>query len=113
MFSRFTNILNALKNLGKIYSAPENVRKILRSHKGSHKAFFESKKESKKYSPKSPSQKLTPTMRKPLMKMMLPISHKYKSFIKTKKQFKKHFTNQKESKGEKSKNDKIICYECK
>ena len=48
-----------------------------------------------------------------LMKMMLPTSQKYKSFIKRKKQFKKYFTNQEESKGEKSKNDKIICYECK
>ena len=31
MFTRFTNILNALKNLGKVYSTPKNVRKILRS----------------------------------------------------------------------------------
>ena len=31
MFTRFTNILNALKNLGKVYSTPENIRKILRS----------------------------------------------------------------------------------
>jgi len=31
IFTRFPNILNALKNLGKIYSTPENVRKILRS----------------------------------------------------------------------------------
>ena len=30
-FTRFTNILNALKNLGKVYSTPENVRKIIRS----------------------------------------------------------------------------------
>ena len=40
-------------------------------------------------------------------------TRKYKFFIKTKKQFKKHFTNKKESKGEKSKNDEVICYECK
>ena len=31
MFTRFTHILNALKNLGKVYSSSENVRKILRS----------------------------------------------------------------------------------
>ena len=37
-------------------------------------------------------------------------THKYKNFIKRKKQFRKYFTNQK---GEKSKHDEIICYECK
>ena len=31
MFTRFTNILNALKNLGKLYSTSENVRKFCRS----------------------------------------------------------------------------------
>ena len=31
MFTRFTNIINALKGLGKVYTTSENVRKILRS----------------------------------------------------------------------------------
>ncbi|XP_038882257.1 uncharacterized protein LOC120073484 [Benincasa hispida] len=31
MFTRFTNIVNALKGLGKSYTTSENVRKILRS----------------------------------------------------------------------------------
>ena len=31
MFTRFINIINSLKKLGKIYSASENVSKILRS----------------------------------------------------------------------------------
>ena len=37
-------------------------------------------------------------------------TRKYKNFFKRNKQFIKHFTNQK---GEKSKHDEIICYECK
>ncbi|XP_022157467.1 uncharacterized protein LOC111024159 [Momordica charantia] len=41
------------------------------------------------------------------------LSRKYKNFIKRKKQFKKNFSNQKESKGEKSKKDEVICYKCK
>lgn len=41
------------------------------------------------------------------------LSRKYKNFIKRKKQFKKNFSNQKESKSEKSKKDEVICYECK
>ena len=35
--TRFTNILNALKNIGKVYSTPENVNS---GSKGSHKASF-------------------------------------------------------------------------
>ena len=31
MFTRFTNIINGLKSLGKPYTNPKNVRKILRS----------------------------------------------------------------------------------
>ena len=38
MFTRFTNILNSLKNLGKVYSTPENVGKIFRSLSKSWKA---------------------------------------------------------------------------
>ena len=30
MFTRFTNIITALKGLGKIYTTSKNVRKILR-----------------------------------------------------------------------------------
>ncbi|TYK29684.1 zf-CCHC domain-containing protein/UBN2 domain-containing protein [Cucumis melo var. makuwa] len=41
------------------------------------------------------------------------LSRKYKNFIKKKKYFKKHLSTQKESKGEKSKKDEVICYECK
>ena len=31
MYSRFTNIINSLKALGKTYTQPELIRKILRS----------------------------------------------------------------------------------
>ncbi|KAA0046182.1 zf-CCHC domain-containing protein/UBN2 domain-containing protein [Cucumis melo var. makuwa] len=40
-------------------------------------------------------------------------SRKYKNFIKRKKCFKKYLSTQKVSKGEKSKKDEVICYECK
>ena len=40
-------------------------------------------------------------------------SRKYKNFIKRKKYFKEQLSTQKESKGEKSKKDEVICYACK
>ena len=52
MYSRFTNIINSLKVLGKIYTQPELIRKILRSLLASwiHKVFaIEESKDLDKY----------------------------------------------------------------
>ena len=145
MFTRFTHILNALKNLGKVYSTSENVRKILRSLPKSCEAKVTAIQEAKDLT-KLPLDELVGSLmtheitmkghmeeeskkKKSIALKSIKVdsededvldeddvayfTRKYKNFIKRKKQFKKHFTNQKESKGEKSKNDEVICYECK
>ena len=139
-----------MKNLGKVYSTSENVRKILRSLPKSWETKVTAIKEAKDLT-KLPLDELvgSPMTHEITMKERMEeeerieeeskkkksialksitlevdsddeealdeddvayFTHKYKNFIKRKKQFRKHFTNQK---GEESKHDEIICYECK
>ena len=147
MFTSFTNIVNVLKNLGKVYSTSENVRKILKSLPKSWEAKLTAIQEAKDLT-KLPLDELVGSLmtheitmnghmeeeskrKKSIALKFIKVdsedeevldeddvaysyfTRKYKKFIKRKKQFKKHLTNQKESKGEKSKNDEVICYECK
>lgn len=147
MFTRFTNIINALKGLGKVYTTSENVRKILRSLPKTWEAKVTAIQEAKDLT-KLPLEELIGslmtheiTMKEHLedeskKKKSIALktisfevdsededaldeddiayfSRKYKNFIKRKKQFKKHLSTQRESKGEKSKKDEVICYECK
>ena len=147
MFTRFTNIINALKGLGKVYTTSENVRKILRSLPKTWEAKVTAIQEAKDLT-KLPLEELIGSLmtHEIIMKEHLEdeskkkksialktislevdpededdldeddiayFSRKYKNFIKRKKYFKKHLSTQKESKGEKSKKDEVICYECK
>lgn len=147
MFTRFTNIINSLKGLGKVYTTSENVRKILRSLPKTWEAKATAIQEAKDLS-KLPLEELIGSLmtHEIIMKEHMEdeskkkksialktislevdsededalddddiayFSRKYKNFIKKKKQFKKHLSNQKETKGEKSKKDEVICYECK
>ena len=147
MFTRFTNIINALKGLGKVYTTSENVRKILRSLPKTWEAKVTAIQEAKDLT-KLPLEELIGSLmtHEVIMKEHLEdeskkkksialktislevdpededgldeddiayFSRKYKNFIKRKKYFKKHLSTQKESKGEKSKKDEVICYECK
>ncbi|TYK24240.1 UBN2 domain-containing protein [Cucumis melo var. makuwa] len=57
VFTRFTNIINALKDLGKIYTTSENFRKILRSLPKTWEAKVMAIQEAKR-SPKLPLEEL-------------------------------------------------------
>ncbi|GAV75152.1 DUF4219 domain-containing protein/UBN2 domain-containing protein, partial [Cephalotus follicularis] len=72
MFSRFTNIINALQALDKTYSNSEMVRKILRSF----------------------------------------ITRRFKKFLASKKKFGGRQNKKFHQKGEASKLEEIICFEC-
>jgi len=147
MFTRFTNITNSLKGLGKEYSTSENVRKILRCLPKNWEAKVTAIQEAKDLTKLSLEELIGSLMTHEitikenmedeskkkksiaLKSITLEVdsededvldeddiayfSRKYKNFIKRKKQFKKNFSNQRESKGEKNKKDEVICYECK
>ncbi|GAV57172.1 zf-CCHC domain-containing protein/UBN2 domain-containing protein [Cephalotus follicularis] len=108
MFTRFTTIVNSLKNIGKNYSNQELIRKILRCLPRSWTPKVTAIEEAKDLST-LPLEQLIGSL---MTHYIALITSQFKKFLKSqkgKKTFKKKFSKNEES----SKKEESTCYECK